>query len=266
MIKKGISLIFAIFFISNVSASSLDYFFDMNSIIFAGLFFIVFYTSYIAINKSMTETNAGIKMVLSLSIALFTIWKAYSSDIRIDAFLFDYGLTGTLEAYGPIIIIAGILIAMWKWGMCGVLAIVGSVITLVGYIGQESGILYNGWALVYIGIGMMALGSICLYKKAKKFIDIMKKQKIKSCGLLALLGFILIATGLIIGELIISGIGLVIWIFAEICPKGKSKSFDYRAGMRRGGIKSTRSRFVSRESVKRYARRFGNATARNRFN
>lgn len=46
---------------------------------------------------------------------------------------------------------------------------------------------------------------------------------------------------------------------------GNLGGFEYEAGMRRGGKKGTRSRFVSRASTERYARRFGKWNARKRF-
>jgi hypothetical protein len=46
---------------------------------------------------------------------------------------------------------------------------------------------------------------------------------------------------------------------------GNLGGFEYEAGMRRGGKKGTRSRFVSRASTERYARRFGKWNARRRF-
>jgi len=46
----------------------------------------------------------------------------------------------------------------------------------------------------------------------------------------------------------------------------RTRNFEYGAGMRRGGNKSTRSRFVGKAATERYARRFGNKAARKRFN
>jgi hypothetical protein len=43
------------------------------------------------------------------------------------------------------------------------------------------------------------------------------------------------------------------------------ETFDYKRGMRRGGSKSTRGRFVSKKSTERYARRFGSEAAAKRF-
>ncbi len=43
------------------------------------------------------------------------------------------------------------------------------------------------------------------------------------------------------------------------------RRFRYSAGMRRGGLKPTRGRFVGRAATERYARRFGSRTARKRF-
>lgn len=45
-------------------------------------------------------------------------------------------------------------------------------------------------------------------------------------------------------------------------PRGE---FQYSQGMRRGGLKPTRGRFVSRRAVERYARRFGAEAAKSRF-
>lgn len=51
----------------------------------------------------------------------------------------------------------------------------------------------------------------------------------------------------------------------ELEEEPKEEPFNYQHKMRRGGEKSERSRFVSKESTERYARRFGADAARNRF-
>jgi len=43
------------------------------------------------------------------------------------------------------------------------------------------------------------------------------------------------------------------------------RKFQYSQGMRRGGLKSTRGKFVSRRATERYARRFGKGAAKKRF-
>jgi len=43
------------------------------------------------------------------------------------------------------------------------------------------------------------------------------------------------------------------------------KSFNYQSGMRRGGEKSTRGRFVSRKATERYSKMFGDEEAKKRF-
>ena len=45
----------------------------------------------------------------------------------------------------------------------------------------------------------------------------------------------------------------------------KKPDFAYKQGMRRGGEKPTRSRFVSKNASERYARRYGNEAAKKRF-
>jgi len=230
MIKKGISFIFGfLLLINNVTASSLDYFFDSNSIMLMIVFFFIFYISYFAINKSMKYSNTAIKTILSLSISLFTVWKLNNSDIGIDGILFDLGLTEFIKAYGPIIIIIGLIIAMFVWGFCMVMAIAGGIITLIGYIGQESGILYNGWFLTAVGIGMLFLGLLCIHrsyiKKASNFIGSVKKPVISLCGFFAFIGLIIFVVGIVMIDTTLIIIGLIIFLLGIICP-GKKKYKD----------------------------------------
>ncbi|MBU4308255.1 MAG: hypothetical protein KJ566_00460 [Nanoarchaeota archaeon] len=51
----------------------------------------------------------------------------------------------------------------------------------------------------------------------------------------------------------------------EINRRRRTSNYNYSAGMRRGGNKNTRGRFVSRAAVEKYARIYGDRAARRRF-
>jgi len=185
-----------------------------------------FYVINFALNRSMRDTNPAIKIFLSLATSLFIVWKFNSLGIETSNILFNFGLYNFFEAYGPGVILLGFLIAMFKWGFCGVVSITGGILVFAGYFGGETGVLYNGWALTMAGIVMLLLGLLCIYKSYKKkvsqFMGAMKKQNLKLCGFMALLGLIITIIGILINQLPLSGLGIVIWILAEICP-GKKK-------------------------------------------
>lgn len=229
MIKRGISFLLGLFLISSVSAASYDGLIDVNSLVLIAIMMFVFYVSYFVIGKVMQNTDKAIKVVLALCISLFTIWKVHLSDSQFQFILLDLGLRESVESFGPAIFIIALIIAMVIWGFCGVMLVAGTIVAVIGYLGQDSGVLYNGWALIVAGAIMMFFGLLCLHRKHLKDIGRFT-GKIKTgftlCKFMTIVGLIILVIGAIKQVTAIIIIGVIILFYGLICPKGKGKYPD----------------------------------------
>ena len=149
--------------------------------------------------------------------------------------------------------------------------------TLIVFFGKDT--IYNiveglrfSNTILYVLSGIAVLVLLYLFRRGIKFCMILM---LAGAGLIlvgALTDFFYQKWFVIIFGIILFLLG--IWLCSR--PVGNTgyrrrdpsggRRFNYGAGMRRGGNKSTRGRFVGKAATERYASRFGNKAARKRFN
>ncbi|MFH1327072.1 MAG: hypothetical protein ABIH59_03020 [archaeon] len=167
MRKQGVAIILMISLIGFVSAYgsygfSIGDFLDSidSSTIILGTLFIIFFG---LLNFSLSKVfkdkqgypNKGIAGVVSFAISLLMIYGINKSNLNIEDFFFDIGISeGALFIVGPIIILIGLIFLAKKIGLSYIFLIIGSALILITLLTNW---IYEKGTVLAIGIFFLVL-------------------------------------------------------------------------------------------------------------
>jgi hypothetical protein len=246
--KKWIFGFLSLFFISVVSAisgySNFSFYSFFNNFMeylpYIFIFLAIFWVFYYLLKKSGFLPNDGVVAVISIAISAFALYGVQKSGFLIEDFFSGFGFSREfLFDFFPWIVLIAAMVIVWKWGFGMLLMIFGSLFFFMGVFG----IAYESELNIFLGIILIFLGlwRYHKWKKKKKYkedlnaLDLDKREAFKKSRKL---------------EQKMKRRKML----EKIKMSGKSSStsgglgffgkFRYKPGMRRGGEKVTKSRFV----------------------
>ncbi len=251
------------------------------NVIFVTLFIIFFAVLFYALSRvfkdSYGQPNKPIAGVLAFAISALISYGIYRSNFDLASLFYGWGIDNSILY--PIISVAVLLMAGLTIKYLGI----GISLILFGfslfYIAFFTDLVYEKTFLGIIGGIAFVLGVFIWKRKSAKRLGgyALGKVKAKPKWVIILAGILMIFAGFNFGIEILIYLGILVILIGFFFkrtrrgvppyagPSGGSPSFAYQQGMRRGGEKPARNRFVSRRAVERYARRFGRGAAERRF-
>jgi len=240
-------------------------------ILFFVLFALIFYASSRIFKNPYGEPNKGIAATIAGGISLLAVYGIYRSGFRLENFFYNIGISTDIIYF--IVAVVFIILAIFlikKIKVQGFLILLGLLLIVLAVF---TDFFYEKFTASIIGIVLMIIGLFLWRwskrKKSRKNLknfnpgygpspqpypnDYGRREKE-------------IEDRLIRKRQKEREIERENKRRRKIAKKEKrNKKSLYSPGMRRGGLKSTRSRFVSKRAVERYARRFGVEAAKKRF-
>ena len=177
MIKRGksnLALILSLILIPFTSAYggystfSIAQFTNTDTILTAILFLIIFYGVKKALDKALPNSNAA-STIVSLVLSIFMVLGLNKLNFSLGDFLYTKGINEQLIlSIAPWIFLFFIMITFWKFGLGGMLMILGGLFMVWGFVGMaDQTIVYNWEVALGIGAVLFILGAI-LKKKGFK--------------------------------------------------------------------------------------------------
>lgn len=206
MQKRGLllSLILGVFLISFVSAQFLGRFyggyFDESLFIYGGLFILFFALINFILGRTIFGENQATKAVISLVISLFAVYGISTSNWGISTGNFYLGGFYFGEFWPSILtilLIAGIIYFIYKWGLGSVLMVLG--LLLIGI--SLTDLVFEKGVVLIAGIILFVIGVFLWWRRKRRLQTSGKPSGIKLCQnfgwILLVIGIILSVVGLI---------------------------------------------------------------------
>jgi len=210
---------------------------DSSTIILSSLFFIFFALLFYALSRVFKnpygEPNKGIAGTIAFALSMLIIYGIHRSGFSLRDLFYGFGISeGVLYWIGLIIFIAFAALLIKKIRFNGFLMLFGSLFILLTIF---TDIFYEEGLVLVIGIILLLIG-LWLWKRRRGPRQPREPRPRREPT-------------------------------KRFQPRVRSPrgEFQYTQGMRRGGSKPTKARFVKKDSVERYARRFGRKAAKKRF-
>ena len=248
MEKRGVLVVLSLFLINFVSAQfgygsfSLTDFFDSIGpenltliALFLILFAVIFYATSRVFKDSYGQPNKAIAGVISFALSILATYGIYRSGFDISNLFYGFGISENLLYISIFIIFLIIMILiMWKLGVGGFFTIFGLFLILLAVF---TDIVYEETMLVIIGCILLLIGLFLLWRRHRKYSGYSgpgmlsragsgglaagravaerysweKERRQASSGWLwLLLGVLLIALGIFLGNLIVIIVGILL--------------------------------------------------------
>lgn len=229
-------------FFGGYNGFSIENFFnniDSSTMILGLLFFIFFALLFYALSRVFKnpygEPNKGIAGTIAFALSMLIIYGIHRSGFSLRDLFYGFGISeGVLYWIGLIIFIAFAALLIKKIRFFGFLMVFGLIMIVLTIFTE---IFYVKGLPLVIGIILLLIG-LWLWKRRRwprqpREPRLPREPKVRPPR--------------------------------EPRVKSPRRGFQYTQGMRRGGSKPTRARFVKKDSVERYAHRFGRKAAKKRF-
>jgi len=250
------------------------------------LFFITIFTIiYFVLGRTPFAENSAVRWIISLTVSAFSIWGIMSSGFSFEDAIYNLGITQEILPTILWMITAIIaLIILIKKGIRNFFSILFEILGIVLITLSLIGVIYTKGAGIVIGLVFLFLAWI-IHKRTASYIGRKSWDGAKWIG-----GKFPRKKLLNSERKILKEIKKLEKIYSKSIRKkefGKAKEVmeqikylkerlketeksvpeqnNYSPLMRRGGLKPTRGQFVSKKSVERYSKRFGEKAARKRF-
>ena len=198
-------------------------------LLFLIFFALLFYALSRIFKDSYGQPNKAIAGIIAFAIAFLIIYGIYRSGFNLEDLFYSFGISSnTFYLIASIIIIIGAIFLIKKIKFCGFLIALGLLLILLSIF---TDIFYEKTTVFIVGLVLLVIG-LFLWRRRRRYPRPPREPRPTR---------------------------------EPREPGIRGGGFHYRPLMRRGGLKNTKSRFVSKRAVERYARRFGTEAARRRF-
>lgn len=133
-----------------------------SSTMILGTLFIIFFAMINYALARVFKDNKAIAGVISFAISLLIVWGVNNSNLDLESFFYDIGFSDNfLFVILPILVIAGLVILIWKFKLKRVLIGFGALLVVLSF----TDFIYTKGITLAIGIGCLGLGVWLLKRK-----------------------------------------------------------------------------------------------------
>ncbi len=164
--KKGVLFfILGIFLINFVSAfNGYSNYFDSSLITYGAIFVIFFAMLNFILGRTVFRENKGSRIIISLASSLLAVYGLATSNFNVGGgYVGSFYVGEYLLTILGVILIAGIIYFLSKWGFANALIVLG--LLLIGI--SLTNLVYEKGVVLVFGIILLVIGLILLFKKPK---------------------------------------------------------------------------------------------------